>query len=159
MVDWGPDGKLPNKVWGFVDLRQLPGSLPRHLRVDYGGLSNLTPSIYAIVEATTLSPRVDGEVNCEIFRRLHTEVGAKTDGFVSELKFYLADVEAFVDPCIVVPNLGGETNSYFWVQNRTEWAESFANWLRAPHHLDEMDRLNANDESESESEESDSDAD
>jgi len=65
----------------------------------------------------------------------------------------------YISHCIVVPNLGGETNSYFWVQNRTEWAESFANWLRAPHHLDEMDRLNENDESEIESEESDSEAD
>jgi len=154
VVDWGRDGKLPNKIWGFVDLRQLPGSM----QVNYGGLSNLTPSIYAIVEATELTDCVEGaDINCELFIRLHTEVGAKTDGFVSQLKFYLADVEAFVDPCIVIPNLGGETNSYFWVQNRTQWAKSFANWLRAPHHLDEMDRLNENDESENESEESDSD--
>jgi len=34
VVDWGRDGKLPNKVWGFVDLRQLPGSM----QVNYGGL-------------------------------------------------------------------------------------------------------------------------
>ena len=152
VVDWGRDGKLPNKIWGFVDLRGLPGSLPRHLQVNYGGLSNLSPSIYAIVESATLSPMVEGDVHCEIFTRLHTEVGAKTDGFVSELRFYLADVEAFVNPCIVIPNLGGETNTYFWVQNRSEWAESFAKWLRAPHADDEMDRLNANDDTDSEEE-------
>jgi hypothetical protein len=153
VVDWGRDGKLPNKLWGFVDLRRLPGAT----QVNYGGVSNLHPSIYAIVEATELSPVMEGNVNCEIFIRLHTEVGAKTDGYVSELKFYLADVEAFVDPCIVIPNLGGETNSYFWVQNRSKWAESFVNWLRAPHQTDEMDRLNENDESENENDDSDSD--
>ena len=148
VVDWGRDGKLPNKLWGFVDLRELPANLPRHLQANYGGISNISPSIYAIVEATDYSPVVEGDVPCEIFTRLHTEVGAKTDGFVSELKFYLADVEAFVDPCIVIPNLGGETNSYFWVQNRCKWAESFANWLRMPHQLDEMDPLNDDDESD-----------
>ena len=24
IVDWGEDGQLPNKLWGFVDLRELP---------------------------------------------------------------------------------------------------------------------------------------
>ena len=153
MVDWGRDGKLPNKIWGFVDLRQLPAAS----RVNYGGLSNLSPSIYAVVEATELSPEVEGDIHCELFIRLHTEVGAKTDGYVSELKFYLADVEAFVDPCVVIPNLGGETNSYFWVQNRSQWTESFAKWLRAPHETDEMGALNENDQSDSESDGSDSD--
>jgi len=155
VVDWGKDGKLPNKLWGFVDLRAIPSNLPRHLQLNYGGLSNISPSIYAIVESATLSPEVEGDVKCEIFTRLHTEVGAKTDGFVSELKFYLADVEAFVNPCIVIPNLGGETNSYFWVQNRGDWAESFAGWLRAPHSDDPMDALNDNDETDNEDDETD----
>jgi len=50
--------------------------------------------------------------------------------------------------CVVIPNLGGKTNSHFWVQNRCKWAESFANWLHMPHQLDEMDPLNDNDESD-----------
>ena len=152
VVDWGRHGQLPNKIWGFVDLRGLPADLPRNQQLNFGGIANLSPSIYAIVESTELSPSLYGDVNCDIFVRLHTEVGAKTDGFVSKLKFYLADVEAFVDPCIVIPNLGGETNSYFWVQNRRKWAESFANWLRAPHQMDHMDRLNDNDDTDSDEE-------
>lgn len=90
---------MPNKQCVFVDLRELPANLPRHLQANHGGMSNISPSIYAIVEATDCSPIVEGDVPCEIFTRLHTEVGAKTDGFVSNLKFYLADVEAFVDLC------------------------------------------------------------
>ena len=152
VVDWGRDGKLPNKIWGFVDLRELPANLPRNSQINCGGLSNLSPSICAIVESTELSPHVDGDVDCEIFTRLQTEVAGMTDGYVSKFKYYLADVEAFVDPCIVVPNLGGITNSYYWVQNRGEWAESFVSWLRAPHNLDQMHPLNSDDDSDSDSE-------
>jgi len=151
-VDWGRHGQLPNKMWGFDDLCGLPADLPCNQQLNFGGVANLSPSIYAIVESTELSPSLHGDVNCDIFMRLHTEVGAKTDGFVSKLKFYLADVEAFVDPCIVIPNLGGETNSYFWVQNRRKRAKSFANWLRAPHHMDHMDWLNDNDDTDTDEE-------
>jgi hypothetical protein len=34
MVDWGDDGVLPNKIYGFVDCRELPSNF----RLDYGGL-------------------------------------------------------------------------------------------------------------------------
>jgi len=108
VVDWGRHGQLPNKMWGFVDLRGLPADLPRNQQLKFGGVANLSPSIYAIVESTELSPSLHGDVNCDIFVHLHTEFGAKTDGFVSKLKFCLADVEAFVDPCIVIRNLDGE---------------------------------------------------
>jgi len=131
---------------GFVDFRQLPAGLPRHQQL------NLFPSIYATVESTELSPSIQGDVNCDMFVHLHAEVGANTDGFVSQLKFYLADVEAFVDPCIVILNLGGQTDSHFWVQNRRKWAKSFANWLHAAHHMDHMDRLNDNDDTDSDKE-------
>jgi len=130
----------------------LPADLPRNQQLNFGGVANLSSSIYAIVESTELSPSLHRDINCDIFVRLHTEVGAETGGCVCKLKFYLADVEAFVDPCIIIPNLGGETNSYFWVQNRRKGGKSFANWLRAPHHMDHMDGLNDNDDTDTDEE-------
>jgi len=81
-------------MWGFVDLRGLSADLPRNQQLNFGGVANLSPSIYAIDESTELSRSLHGDVNCDIFVHLHTDVGARTDGFVSKLKFYLADVEA-----------------------------------------------------------------
>jgi hypothetical protein len=53
------------------------------------------------------------------------------DGAVTELKFYLADVEAFVAPLVVIANIGGKPNDYF-CQNRLEWKEDFEDWLETP---------------------------
>ena len=51
LVDWDADGVLPNKIWGFVDLT----ALPPNSCVDYGGLSDLQPGLYAIVESAVYS--------------------------------------------------------------------------------------------------------
>jgi len=61
-------------------------------------------------------------------------------------KFYLADTEALVGPCIVIPDIGGDPNEYFQVKPRTEWAQEFLCWLRRPHQDDAMDWTDAEDE-------------
>jgi hypothetical protein len=53
MVDWGDDGVLPNKIYGFVDCRELPSNF----RLNYGGLDYVDPGIYAIVESATAVSR------------------------------------------------------------------------------------------------------
>ena len=60
------------------------------------------------------------------------EVGKMVNGRVTELKFYLADTEAFVGPLAVIPNIGGPANSYFRVKNRQDWKEDFEEWLECP---------------------------
>ena len=70
---------------------------------------------------------------------------------MTQLKFYLADVEAFVAPLTVIPDIGGETNAYFMVRNRTCWREDFESWLETP--------KNENTFTMSDDEESDSDID
>jgi len=57
------------------------------------------------------------------------------------LKFYLADVEAFEEPCVVVPNVGGANTSYFWVEPKARWSELFVQWLCAPHSYDKTEDL------------------
>ena len=48
------------------------------------------------------------------------------------MRYYLAEVEAFVDPAVVVPDIGGPNNAYFWIKSREKWAKLFEQWLIAP---------------------------
>jgi hypothetical protein len=50
------------------------------------------------------------------------------NGVVTELKFYLADVEV-VEPVVVIPDIGGAANEYFVVKNRDAWKQDFEEWL------------------------------
>ena len=44
--------------------------------------------------------------------------------------FFFADVEAFVEPIVVVPDIEADAdNVYFEVAPRREWAEDFKTWL------------------------------
>ena len=55
------------------------------------------------------------------------------DGEVDGRKFYLADTEAFVRACAVIPDIGGPPNSYFMVKQRPEWHKEFISWIERPH--------------------------
>jgi hypothetical protein len=70
--------------------------------VNFGGI-DIEPSIYAIVESA-------------VFCNARREVGRFTDRRVSKLKFYLADVEAFHGPVVVVPDVDGDANRYLLVK-------------------------------------------
>lgn len=126
LVDWGDDGKLPCKIWGFIDLR----SLPHENVVNYGGYDGIVPARYAIVESSLHNPDQDEWQMSEIFRPILTDVRQIRGGRVTKLKFYLADVEAFLEPITVIADIGGAPNAYFWCKNRTEWREDFVQWLR-----------------------------
>ena len=149
-VDWGPDGVLPCKIWGFVDLSQIPPNVG----VSYGGLSNVSPGIYAIVECATVMAgdevvikkrkgKKDEHIvvpnETELVSRLEIDC-AKIDGKLSSLRFYLADVEAFKAPAIVVPDVGGPENSYLALHDMTKWAQIFEEWLDCDVDLDEFTR-------------------
>jgi hypothetical protein len=127
VVDWGSGhGKLPNKIWGFVDLSKLSNSR----RINFGGVQ-LQPTVYAVVESALAVE--DGE-DTELLSVVETEVGEfSLDGYVSKLKLYLAPVEAFVEPAVVVPNIGGENNSYLWLTGRQNWRDLFVTWLHKPY--------------------------
>ena len=127
IVDWGVGwGKLPNKLWGFLDLR----SLPLRNRYQYGGLNGIPPGIYGIVESVTAC---NSELDTDLLSFVETEVESMTDGFVDGLKFYLADVDAFVEPAIIIPDIGGPNNRYMHVKGRHLWSNIFEKWLDDPH--------------------------
>lgn len=52
VINWGADGSLPNRIYGFVDLTLLPDHLQGAKWIAYGGLRNVKPGTHAIVEAT-----------------------------------------------------------------------------------------------------------
>ena len=68
------------------------------------------------------------------------DIDMKTGELVGR-QFYLADVEAFADPCCIVPDIGGKSNRYFVVKPRNQWANLFVKWIEDEHYLDEMDPL------------------
>jgi len=156
VVDWTGWGKLPNRIWGFVDLRALPTTS----HINYGGLRNVQPNIYAIVESTSLveQPNPDkvsafkGPLNTDLFRAITTEVGAMERGFVTKLKFYLADVDAIVGPAVVVPDIGGANNGYWWIRGKKSWHEYFIKWLEEPHYKDTMSEAESSEEEEEDTE-------
>jgi len=149
-VDWGADGILPCKIWGFVDLQDVPNNFQLH----YGGLSRINPGVYAIVES---AGALEGENNSELVTRIETEC-TMSNGKVHDLIFYLADVEAFVEPAMVVPDVGGPENSYLCIENRSEWATLFENWLDEPFNLEDL-RIGSDNEEEEDIDEEDSDSD
>ena len=145
MVDWADYGVLPNKLWGFVDLAALPAKSG----INYGGLDNLAPGIYAIVENGSWRGE---EYDSELVREILLDCELNPDGSVRDLTFFLADVEAFVSPAMVVPNIGGPNNSYFLVKERDEWRELFEDWLESPHTEDVFSDVEESDEEEDEEE-------
>jgi hypothetical protein len=134
MIDWGEHGVLlPNCIWGFFDLRKLPNNN----NIIYGGLLNIEPVVYAIVESATKERRrnnnVNNNVKSELFTPYLLEVGGMRDGRVWSLKFYLTEIQSFSEPVVVVPDvLGRPTNRYLLLQNRSYWKEDFTAWLDKP---------------------------
>jgi len=117
VVDWGRGfKKLPSRMWGFVDLSRLH----KNSRINIGGVNNLQPGVYAVVEC---SKHVENPSNTELITEIEIEVAGFSDGFVSKLlaMFYLAPVEAFVAPTVIVPTIGGKNNAYMWLKPRHTW--------------------------------------
>jgi hypothetical protein len=75
-------------------------------------LSNIEPAVYAIVESATKERRrnnnVNNNVKSELFTPYLLEVGGMRDGRVSSLKFYLADIQSFSEPVVVVPDVNNK---------------------------------------------------
>ena len=142
-VDWGhPYGKMPCHIWCFVVLKGMPTG---RNRLHYGDI-DLVDGVYAVVENSELEQLdEDGYDECnvksEMMMAIRKEVDLDDAGFPIKRTFYLADADAFVDPCCVILDLGGPKNRYFVVEPRNAWADLFLKWVDAPHTKDQMDAL------------------
>ena len=88
----------------------------------------------------------------EIFLPIEKELASvDTNNNNFSRRFYLADVEAIVDPIVVVPDIGSSNIcKYFHVKGRKEWLDMFAKWLDAGHQYDDIGDDEQNSESEDE---------
>ncbi len=54
------------------------------------------------------------------------------DGSILKRRFFLANVEAFVGPCCLYPDVGSANKRrYFMISPRHEWSEDFEDWLKS----------------------------
>jgi hypothetical protein len=144
LVDWGADGKLPCELWCFIDLR---GVFPDDLRLQLAGCV-IQNGVYAVVESSTYLEDEEEIGQSDLFVPIQKEVDdINEEGVVSKRRFYLADVEAFVEPITVVPNVGSSNKCmYFHVLSRKKWSDRFEAWLAEPHILDEIDEESSEEE-------------
>ena len=136
LVDWGHGhGVLPCHIWCFVGLSGMP--IGRE-RLQFGGIW-LEDGVYAVVEVAEYNMDEDEATKSDLFTPLLLDVEMDAEDEVVGRRFYLANTEAFVGPCCVVPNTGGPKNAYFQVKPRASWAEEFILWLESPHKDDDAE--------------------
>jgi hypothetical protein len=92
-------------------------------------------------------------IKSDLFTPITKDVELDENGIVTNRTFFLADTEAFCDPCCVIPNLGGQSNHYFVVKPRNQWLNEFLRWVEDHHTLDQMDVLVPPEEASGEEEE------
>jgi hypothetical protein len=122
---------LPNKIWGFVDLR----ALPQAATVSCNEMQ-LEPTVYAVVENAYFVQDKANVSLSELFVPITKEIGGLTNNAVSHMKFYLADVDAIVKAIAVIPDIGGQANDYFILKDRETWRTDFMHFLLTPLDLD-----------------------
>ena len=130
-IQWGAGwGILPSHIWCFIHLQNMPIG---NQKIKYGGIT-LTDGVFAVVEVGNYSEDDEAATASDLFTPLELDVeGLDADGAVVGRKFYLANTDAIVGPCCVVPDIGGANNAYFQVKARREWSKLFVQWLRDPH--------------------------
>jgi hypothetical protein len=142
-VDWGTGwGRLPSHIWCFVVIKNIPGGKKS---LHYGGIT-LKKGTYAVVETSELEENEQELGKSDLMVPIRKDIDLNEDGSVAVRRFYLADTEAFSDPCCTIPDIGGPPNRYFVVKPRNQWATEFVRWVRDEHHLDSMDVLEDVDE-------------
>ena len=126
----------PRAAWCFVDVQGMPMGNARH---KCGGLA-LEDGAYAVVEAAAYDQIPNEDLKSDLFIPITKEVAQMNqDGKeVTGRKFYLAPVTAFVEPCIVIPDIGGKPNAHFHTKARRDWAKEFIIWLKDRHEDDVM---------------------
>ena len=133
MVDWGrKHGHLPAEIWCFVDLTGLPDDFS----VDFQG-NRIGQGVFAVIESSYYCRNMDSnniEINTsEMFTPIIKEVASESPEGIVVRRYYLADVEAFVSPIAVVPDIGKDDSlRYFVLTPRKDWAKGFERWIEGP---------------------------
>ena len=150
VIDWGAmHGHLLGHISCFVVLEDI---------LDNAGIIYdevlLKNGVYVVVENAFYVDDEEANDMLELLKPIQKEVRTDEDGeflFYQDgsgiaHKYFLTDVEAIVEPCCVVPNIGGKENEYFMVKQRPEWVDLFVDWLDAPHEVFQDDELQLQEE-------------
>ena len=134
MVQW-EEGDFPAKIWGFIDLMDMPEGTQVALPNDPDE-TVVERGVYAVVESGVVVEEEDPKSDIWSVVQLETkDVEGQPDTYQKRL--YLVDTEAFKDPVVVIPNIGAESdNEYLLMRPRSEWATDFIAWLNMPHEHD-----------------------
>ena len=81
------------------------------------------------------------DITSHLFKQILLETEALSEeGEVVDRRYYLVDVECFVGPMVVIPNIGATPKcKYFEMTPKAEWGEQFARWLDMDHKHDAME--------------------
>ena len=105
---------------------------------EYGGIS-LEEGVFACVEcANVKKEEQNGRTKLNLMHPIEKLVGLDDEGdvlmkegIIAERQFFLADTDAFIAPCCVIPDIGGPKNRYYLVENRENWPGIlFRDWLQ-----------------------------
>ena len=135
MVKW-TSGDCPAKIWGFIDLSELPTGVT--LRIDKDTL--VRSGVWAVIESCNYKepPKMKTGQSppraSEIFKPIVLDAVFPKDGPVKR-KFYLVDVETFKDPLVVIPNVGTKYE-FLMMTPKDQWGEDFKKWIDAVHKED-----------------------
>jgi hypothetical protein len=131
MVHWGGGHRdLPAKIWGFLKITKLDRFSQRRLPKHLWGGSQVSNGTFAIIESTTWIGPFDAD---SIFREVKLDAVENAQGrTILKRKFYLVDVETFVEPLVVTENQGSK-DRYFVMTRRSKWAQQFIAWIEKPY--------------------------
>ena len=132
-VDCGSDGHYPCHIWAFVVIPPMKYGGA----TEYGGIS-LEEGVFACVEcANVKKEEQNGRTKLNLMHPIEKLVGLDDEGdvlmkegIIAERQFFLADTDAFIAPCCVIPDIGGPKNRYYLVENRENWPGIFRDWLQ-----------------------------
>jgi hypothetical protein len=146
MINWST-GDAPAKIWGFIDLSELPTGVKIRLDTE----TVVQSGVWAIIENCNVKPTPEPKKGpkkgqlppraSELFKKYILEAKSyQEDGTPGERKFYLVDVETFKNPLVVIPNIGTKCE-FLMMTPRDRWSEDFKKWIHAVHKEDteEMD--------------------
>ena len=85
--------------------------------------------VYAIVETSKYLAAPHLQEMSELFVPICKDSGRLCQGHVVDAIYYLATVNAFMSPTIIIPDIGGWANDYLLLKEREIWKEDFINWL------------------------------
>lgn len=147
MIDWGQHGDFPALIWGFVDLLTV---IPEGTSVKLRNGSVVQKGVWAVIESTLLNNTREGG---DIFKHITLETkSVDGNGYPTERKFYLVDVETFKSPLVVIPNVGTKCD-YLLMTPKAQWGKLFEGWIMGPHATDEAEMEDTEEEEVEEKEE------